>query len=671
MFGGVIDGTDGVAYELRTSVDTLTMPSGATSATFAFKASCYSKSGNAAAAAYPCYFSVYRRTGTSLVYATRYASKVSSRDFSISNVACTVDAIVVFATDTLVSVNASAPTTYVAKCEMAVLKDAPYYVDEYARSIQRTGDGFLYSKIDSSTGTSSIDNQPGWTSQAPIPTDSYPYIWRRTALYTPSTNSYGNFAYVCLTGEPGEPGAAGKTGRMFYLAGSWDGTKTYERNDSICPIVEHDGSYWYLDANSSTGDTPNDNSTVWKKCENFGVVLTEALFADFGKLSQAIISGNYMFSMNGRLFNTDILNGDNWLAYPAYTYFSGDPYAKKFDAILKNFSVTTSWTSLHDTIYLAKDELLVMRLYVENYDTTGFSVAFFDSGNSQQAFQYWNGSTWVDYTSSQRVSVSYDAALYFRFVAPRSGYYRMRAITSSNTASVYAYINRILFEPAWWVNLKTGKSSDAKGAFVASGDSVKIDNLYKSVCICWGSTLFRTLETDGTTCMYVYIKRISGSDVSPDTPTLAAKYGLSVGDYYKLTEEMIASGEFDDSIYNTDFVPCVGKADIVCLMDSNTSYWPDGGTVYFPRPEDFKGKTIEVRHNTTLGTGKAKITTVSNKANGMAYNPYLDMSLGSSTFRKIVFPTGATAAFFTYNPGQVLTFYSDGSHWIRLSRAET
>jgi len=105
-------------------------------------------------------------------------------------------------------------------------------------------------------------------------------------------------------------GTKGDKGRMFYLAGTYDSTKLYQRTDDVCPIVYYENGstkeFWYLDAVSSQDVAPSDVAgNPWKKAENFGLVITEALFANFGKLGSWVFSGDYMLSQTGVDGNTD------------------------------------------------------------------------------------------------------------------------------------------------------------------------------------------------------------------------------------------------------------------------------------------------------------------------------------------------------------------------------
>ena len=99
-------------------------------------------------------------------------------------------------------------------------------------------------------------------------------------------------------------GGKGDKGRMFYLAGTYDSTKLYQRTDDVCPIVYYENGstkeYWYLDAATAQGVAPSDVAgNPWKKAENFGITITEALFANFGKLGAWVYHNKYQISQYG------------------------------------------------------------------------------------------------------------------------------------------------------------------------------------------------------------------------------------------------------------------------------------------------------------------------------------------------------------------------------------
>lgn len=295
---------DGVTYEVKSTVETLRIAADASTGSLTFIASAWKRDGNSTQVAYSCYYAAYSRTGSTYKrLATGSKSTTWNRSLSAISVASAAEAVVIFIADTAMTGSSyanAAPSTYLAKVEIRVVNDGAYYVNEYARGTSRTNYAPQY--IEGRSVTSPYDGSPGWSSSAPLASTTYPYIWQRTALYHPDTGTVGDWVYICLTGIDG---SRGKTGRMFYLAGKWSSGKSFARNDNVCPVVEHSNSYWYLDVDSSQGDTPSNNSTVWKKAEHFGVVLTEALFTQFAKLGGFIVAGDFFISQFGELFASD------------------------------------------------------------------------------------------------------------------------------------------------------------------------------------------------------------------------------------------------------------------------------------------------------------------------------------------------------------------------------
>ena len=127
----VADGDDGVTYEIRTTVDSVTIPEDATTAVLATIGTFYRKIGGNDPALYSCYGSVFRRYGTNYVRigaasakGTQYQiySQTVSSDLSNANYA---DAIVFFMTEASLSGSTyanAAPTDYLAKKEVLVKK---------------------------------------------------------------------------------------------------------------------------------------------------------------------------------------------------------------------------------------------------------------------------------------------------------------------------------------------------------------------------------------------------------------------------------------------------------------------------------------------------------------------------------------------------------------------
>lgn len=95
--------------------------------------------------------------------------------------------------------------------------------------------------------------------------------------------------------------------RMLLPAGIYT-SREYTRTPTTTPLVLHEssGEYWFLAADTNkVGNNyigPKDaNQGVWQKANDFDVVLTRMLFAQFAQLGGFIVYDNFFFSRYGTL----------------------------------------------------------------------------------------------------------------------------------------------------------------------------------------------------------------------------------------------------------------------------------------------------------------------------------------------------------------------------------
>ena len=106
----------------------------------------------------------------------------------------------------------------------------------------------------------------------------------------------------------GSQGQRGATGRMYFMQGKWDANTTYRRTTERIPLVLYSdgtdwntalecyGHYYYLNADSATGSDVPGVSSKWVLCDEFAVVISRGIFAEFAKLGSFVISGDWMIS---------------------------------------------------------------------------------------------------------------------------------------------------------------------------------------------------------------------------------------------------------------------------------------------------------------------------------------------------------------------------------------
>ena len=123
-----------------------------------------------------------------------------------------------------------------------------------------------------------------------------------------------------------EDGQQGKRGRAYYYAGVWESTpsnQTFPISDIQAPFFKYtlnnQTRYALYDAQTNGNYTKsqmtpqtqqgkpdtNASGTSWKVMTNdFKYLITEAIFGDFAKFGSAIISGDWMLSAHGVIYDT-------------------------------------------------------------------------------------------------------------------------------------------------------------------------------------------------------------------------------------------------------------------------------------------------------------------------------------------------------------------------------
>lgn len=300
-------------------------------------------------------------------------------------------------------------------------------------------------------------------------------LFALSASYTPSgvdsSNPLIKTVPVILDGRrgaPGTPGTPGATGKMFYSMGEWT-AQSYSRSDDYIPLVHYndgsyseatgEGAYYYLSADSASSSDIPGSSNKWTKATEYGVVITQGLFAEFAKLGHGIVSGDYLFSMNGRIGGTSYVSGSKIDGYPAYTYFVGDG-GREFTFARNGLSgYSSSNKCTLQTIQIATGVKAVISIKLTS---NSGGVAYFNLYDKNSTSQ---GS--VFFISSGTKSIT--------FTPTQTGAYTLKCYNSNSTATYSFSVTVTLtpntgkgFEPNWWVDLLTGKMSAAQGNFVVN-----------------------------------------------------------------------------------------------------------------------------------------------------------------------------------------------------------
>ena len=356
-------------------------------------------------------------------------------------------------------------------------------------------------------------------------------------------------------------GAKGDTGRMYYIAGEFPKKAPYTRTAKLCPVVYYGGEWWYLDVASATGsDTPSDSSSKWKKLENYGVVLTDAIFVkNFAQFGAAIITGDWLISVHGMIGNTyyggNVESPDEYNDRAAYTYF--DPaYPWGYDPFqlpVKNEEVeteqNTSWTRITDNFKLPAG-------------TYTFNITCHVNSSDYMHLRLYNGDDTSDDLylggtgSDEAVTLTYTRTL------TSSQNWNLRATMNASGENGYVVAVEVVptdarFIPNYAVDLRTGKTyqSDAhiKGAIQCIGPTSKI-TIEDGVIRMFGAMSFPNIvlgvNEDGCAVLNFYDK--NGN----------FKYGLGPD---KIFENKSQAESMTLQYYNVDTV----SDDCTSLVDSD------------------------------------------------------------------------------------------------------
>ena len=277
-------------------------------------------------------------------------------------------------------------------------------------------------------------------------------------------------------------GDKGDTGRMYYIAGEFPQKAPYSRTSKLCPVVYFGTKWWYLDAASATAsDIPSDSSNKWKELQNYGVVLTDAIFVkQFAQFGAAIITGDWLISCHGTIggvaYGGSVENPDQYNNRAAYTYF--DPaYPQGYDPFqlpVTNEEIETnkltSWTRITDNFKLpAGTYTFNITCYANSSDTLHLRLFYGD----ESADDLYLGSTKSDEAVTLTLTKTLTSKSDWNVRATMEASGEIGYIVSVEVAP-----NDARFIPNYAVDLRTGRSyqSDAhiKGTVTSVGPNTKI-----------------------------------------------------------------------------------------------------------------------------------------------------------------------------------------------------
>lgn len=479
-------------------------------------------------------------------------------------------------------------------------------------------------------------------------------------------------------GPEGPTGLQGATGKMFYSMGTWNSTIDYEIDDLRIPMVFYNdgvwnealgcnGSYYYLKKNTDHTANPQQNPTnteYWEKATNYGLVMTQGIFAEFAKFGSAIISGDYMFSVNGKFNGQDVVFGDKFGDKPCYLFFN-----KKEQEYILTFK-RDGYNEGHEIQfdYNQKTPVLLKKVQLQSNQTLPniITLKIKDSDNSEVTSNTLGpsgGTITYNFSNYKKINDGY------KFVFTRGD--TSNNFQSGNYTLKLTVKGDFNFVPNWMVDLKTGKMIASQGNFILNSDGTvnagngnfTIDvngnvlvkgnlnssgniysaNIFRSICVN-GNCSYYDKSNDQIKYHKVYYCSADNSGDDEDDYIYGYKFISSDGETVTVDEEnpiKLDNGKYYSSDYLDDnkiyihnssegdllkykpwrecdqFIPCTGDADIIIVYTYSGN---ETDSVMLPRPEDYKGKIIEIK-GYVYGSRSSQVTTkVTCITNKMAYS---------------------------------------------------
>lgn len=255
-------------------------------------------------------------------------------------------------------------------------------------------------------------------------------------------------------------------------------------------------------------------------------------------------------------------------------------------------------------------------------------------------------------------------------------------------------------------HLANGNISWDKNGKTTINSSINAENLYRGICIVWGWEVpnsggqlygkykYLNLDKEGNYKEYCYIKGLDRlqaiansiewtSDENGEEVEVTDEMRNEWLKFYNIGTYIVWNGSplhkvgvSLDEVNSDEVLRCTYNADFIQLVDGSKRYgkgFPEQGSVYLPRPQDFKGKMVEVDHASTTNT---KVTDeLGNTYDTNAWVKcvdgifYLDTIYNENT-NDIEVQVNSGTGSVNIASGSIARFYSLGSVWLVMSRKE-
>lgn len=410
-------GPGGVVYDILSSVGSVTIGSNTQTGTLTSYIYAYKRVGGGARTAYSCYFSVFRKKGTTYTYLGANGNSKATNWYAegISVNSGTCDALVFCIYDTV----SNSHSGYLAEIEIPVYKHGDVGASYFPCGIY-DGDQ-TYQKIGNRTPLVFVED--------------------------PSMATWNEYAQAY--------------GEYWYLAKDTNVVSGvhYAPNDN--------NDYWSRAENYGVVMVGAHFARFAKN--GAGVMAGDYFYSANGRI-------NGEERVDGEGADGNAVSASN---PPAYTRFMGDPTIQNgyFNRTNIQGPVSTD-RAVMSTIYVLKGVTLNVRITGSTYydgSTTHYGYFYIYKINADGTKSSMGVSSWI-YRYKRSITLTFTAATSGEYTVE---YYGMNASTKSTFYGNWELTGH--FYPNWWVNLKEGKMHGAKDKFILDGDGdIKVDGAMMS-----------------------------------------------------------------------------------------------------------------------------------------------------------------------------------------------
>ena len=204
----------------------------------------------------------------------------------------------------------------------------------------------------------------GWTTGLQAMTETKCYLWNYEKItYTDGATANTTPQIIGTYGKPGSQGSRGPAlrGPQAWSDCTESGTVNYQfyagkAGEPYLDIVLYNGNFYICTQSHVNKSILPTNTSYWTLSDKVAMIAANVLFANHGFFGDAIVSGSWLISANGKIDSTTHTKGQTFQSELAYNLFNANSPLGA-DIVKHSSTGTTSISSTaatanRDTVYL-------------------------------------------------------------------------------------------------------------------------------------------------------------------------------------------------------------------------------------------------------------------------------------------------------------------------------